>query len=74
MHAEEHLYCGHVNGDWGVLSLMSPVVHDQLLCFLMLRFFFLSPLRQGSHNLPVGCLIVVGDQVTNVVLLANLID
>jgi hypothetical protein len=43
-----------------VLSLLSPVVHDQLLGFVDVEgeVIFLAPLCQGTHLLPVGCLVV----------------
>ena len=69
VHSEEleafvPLHRGSVEVDGDVPSLLSPVVHDQLLCYVDVvgEVIFLAPLCQGSHLLPVGCLIVVGNQ------------
>ena len=61
--ASFHLHCGPVNVDGGVRSLLSPEVHDQLLCFVDVEgeVIFLAPLSQGHHLLPVGCLVIVGN-------------
>jgi hypothetical protein len=50
--------------DGGVLPLLSPEVHDQLLRFVDLEgeVIFLAPLRQGPHLLPVSCLVIVGNK------------
>ena len=50
----------------GVLSLLSPLVHDQILHFVDAdgEMIFLAILCQDSHLLPVGCLIVVANQAT----------
>ena len=55
--------------DRGVLPPLSTEVHDQLLCFVDVEgeVIFLAPLRQGSHLLPVGCLVVVVIRPTTVV-------
>jgi hypothetical protein len=45
-----------------VLPLLSPTVHDQLLNVVDREVIFLAPLCEGSHLLPVGYLIIVGNQ------------
>ena len=49
--------------DGGVLP-PSPEVHDQLHCFVDVEgeVIYLATLLQGSHLLPVRCLVVVGNQ------------
>ena len=51
-----------VNG--GRLGPPFPVVHDQLLCLAHIEgeVFVLASHCQVSDLLPIGCLIVVGDQ------------
>jgi hypothetical protein len=46
---------------WGVFSLLFPDVHDQLLCFVDVEgeVIFLTPLHQGPHLIPVGCLVIL---------------
>uniref|UniRef100_A0AAZ3S415 Uncharacterized protein n=1 Tax=Oncorhynchus tshawytscha TaxID=74940 RepID=A0AAZ3S415_ONCTS len=58
------LHCSRVDVDTGVLHLLFPEVHDQLLRFVDIEgdVIFLAPVRQGPHLLPVGCLIIVGNQ------------
>ena len=53
-----------VNG--GLFGPPFPVVHDQLLCLAHVEgeVVVLSPHCQFSDLLPIGCLIVVGDQAT----------
>ena len=48
----------------GVLPLLFPDVHDHLLYFVDVEceFIFLTPHSEGPHLLPVGCLVVVGNQ------------
>ena len=55
----------------GSLSLLSPVVHDQLLRFVDIdgEVIFLAPLHQGTHLLPVSCLVSAGNQAYYCVLL-----
>ena len=61
LEAFDPLLCGPIDVDGGVLSLRSPVVHDQLLRFVDFEgeLIFLAP---GIHLLPVGCLVIVGNQ------------
>ena len=42
------LHCVPVDVDGGVLPLLSPEVHDQLLCFVEGKVIFLAPFRQAS--------------------------
>ena len=57
------LHYSPVNVDWGVLSPLSPVVLDQLLGLTSVEgeVGVLAPHCYVS-DLPVGCLIAVGDQ------------
>jgi hypothetical protein len=50
--------------DSGVLPLLFPEVHDHL-CFVDIEFevIFLTSNSEGPHLLPVGRLVVVGNQV-----------
>jgi hypothetical protein len=61
---------------WGALSLPSPVVHDQLLCFVDVEgeVTFLAPLYQGSHLLSAGRLYLLVIRPNTVVSSANLIE
>ena len=63
-----------MHGD--VLSLLSPVVHDQLLHFVGVEgeVIFLAPLRQDSYLLPVGWLIVVNNQAYHCCVVRELDD
>jgi hypothetical protein len=56
-------YCP-VNVDRGLLPLLFPEVHDQLLCFVDIEYevIFLTPHSEGIHLLPVGRLVIVGNQ------------
>ena len=67
---------GSVAVDGGVLSLLSSVVHDQLLHFVDMEgeVIFLARLRQGPHLLPVGRLIVVGNQAYHCCVVSELDD
>ena len=58
------LRCGPDYVDEGMLPLLSPEVKDQLLNFVDVEreVIFLVALRQGPHLLPVGCLVIVGNQ------------
>jgi hypothetical protein len=51
-----------ING--GLFGPHFPVVHDQLLCLAHIEgeVVILAPHFQVSDLLPIGCLIVVGDQ------------
>ena len=53
---------GTVDVDRGVLPLLFPEVHNQLLYFADVEVIFLAPLHQGPHLLPVGILVIVGNQ------------
>jgi hypothetical protein len=50
--------------DRGVLLLLFSEVHDQLLHVVDVEgeVIFLASLCQGPHLLPVGCLVIVGNQ------------
>ena len=58
------LHCGLYNVVGDVLSLLFPEVHDQYLRFVDVEgeVVFLAPLRQGPYLVPVGCLVIVGNQ------------
>ena len=70
------LHCGPVDVDGVMLTLLSPEVHDLLFCFIEGEVIFLAPLCQGSHLLPVGCLVIFGNQAYHcyVVCLMMMID
>ena len=53
-----------VDVDKGMLPLLFPDVHDHLLCFVDVEWevIFLTPPSEGPHLLPVGCLVVFGNQ------------
>ena len=73
MHAEEleafnPLHCIPINVIGGALSLLSPVAHVHR------EVIFLAPLRQGTHLLPVGCLVVVGHQAYHCFVVSKLTD
>ena len=69
------LHCGPVDVDGVVLLQLSPEVHDQLLCVVDVEgeVIFLASLRQGPHLLPVGCLVVVGNQAYHCCVVSFLI-
>ena len=50
--------------DRRVLPLLFPEVHNHLLCFVDVEceVIFLTPHSEGPHLLPVGRLVVVGNQ------------
>ena len=60
----------------GVCSLLSPVVYDQLLHFVDVKgeVVFLAPLHQVSHLLPVGRLVIVGNQAYHGCVVSKLDD
>ena len=68
-------YC-LVNVDRGVLPLLFPEVHDHLLCFvdIELEVIFLTPHSEGPHLLPVGRLVVVGNQAYHCSVICKLDD
>ena len=57
-----------MNGD--VISPPFPAVHHQLICLADIEgeVLVLAPHCQVSDLLPVGCVIVVGDQAYNAVV------
>ena len=60
-----HLFhCSPVDVDRSVLTLLFSEVYDHLLRFVDIegKVIYLTPLCQGPHLLPVGCLLVVGNQ------------
>ena len=58
-----HTVCG--GGPFQMVNDVYSKDHDQLLCFVEGEVVFLAPLRQGPHFLPVGCLVVVGNQANH---------
>jgi hypothetical protein len=56
-------YCP-VDVDRGVLPLLFPEVHNNLLCFVDVEcdVIFLTLHSEGPHLLTVGRLVIVGDQ------------
>ena len=61
------LHCGPV--DVGLHALLFHEVQDHLLCFV--DVIFLTPHSQSPHLLPLGCLVIVGNHPTAVMLSAN---
>ena len=55
-----------VNENWGVLGPPFPVVNNHLCCLDHIEgeVAVLAPHGQVSDLLPIGCLIIVGDQAT----------
>ena len=49
-----------------MLPLLFPEIHDHLLCFVDVEVqgevIFLTPHSEGPHFLPVGRLVIVGNQ------------
>ena len=81
MYAEElealHLlHCDTVDVDRGVLPLLFPEVHDQLLYFVDIEreVIILEPHSQGPHVLPVGCLVIIGNQAYYCCVICKLDD
>ena len=58
------LHCSPVDENGGVLVPLFPVVHNHLLCIDHVEgeVVVLAPHGQGSDFLPIGCLVIVGDQ------------
>jgi hypothetical protein len=67
------LHCGPIDVDGGMLSLLSPEVHDQLLHFVDVEgeVIFLATLHQGPHLRSVVSSLLV-TRPTTVVSFANL--
>ena len=64
-----------VDENGGVLSPPFPVVHNHLLCLDHVEGeVVLSPHGQVSDLLPIGCLIVVGDQAYHCCIISKLND
>nr|AAM55226.1 CA protein [Schistosoma japonicum] len=68
-------YCP-VDVDRGVLPLLFPEVHNHLLCFVDVEceVIFLTPHSEGPHLLPVGRLVVVGNQAYHCSVVCKLND
>ena len=65
-----------VDVDRGVLPLLFPKVHDHLLCLVDVEceVIFLTPHSEGPHLLPVGRLVVVGNQAYHCSVVRKLDD
>ena len=68
------LHCSPIDENGDVLGPLFPGVHKHLLCLDQVQgeVIVLAPPSQVSDLLPIGCLVVVGDQATTVVSSANL--
>ena len=76
LEALDPLHYSPVNVNGGVFGPPFPVVHEKLLCPAHLEkevVVVLEPHCQVFDLLPIGCLIVIGDQAYHDVLSANLI-
>ena len=70
------LHCSPVDENGGVLGLLSPVVHNHLLCLDHFEgeVVVLAPHGQASDLLPIGYLVVVGDQAYHCCVICKLND
>ena len=68
-------YCP-VDVDRGLLPLLFREVHEHLLCFVDIecKVIFLTPHSEGPHLLPVGRLVVVGNQAYHCSIVRKLDD
>ena len=59
----------------GLLPLLFPEVHDHLLCFVDVEceVIFLTSHSEGPHLLPVGRLVVVGNQAYHCCVVRKLV-
>ena len=57
-------------------SLVPPEVHNPLLCFVDVEgeVVYLAPPRQSAYLLPVGCLVIVGNQAYYCCVVSKLDD
>ena len=65
-----------VNVDGAVLGPPFPVVHDQIICLAHIEgdVVVQAPDYQFYDHLPIGCLIVVGDQANHYCVVRKLND
>ena len=70
------LHYSPVDENGGVLGSPFPVVHNHLLCLAHIEgeVVVLAPHCQFSDLLPIGCLIVVGDQAYHCCVVSKLSD
>ena len=70
------LHYSPIDGNGGMLSPPFPVVHNHLLCLDHVEgeAVVLEPSGQVSDILPLGCLIVVGDQAYHCRVIGKLND
>jgi hypothetical protein len=70
------LHYGPIDENRGVLIPLLPVVHNDLLCLDHVEgeVVVLAPHSQVSDLLPIGCLIVVGEQAYNCCVIGKLND
>ena len=76
MAAKELEALNPVDENGGMLVPLFPVVHNHLLCldYVEGEVVVLTPHGQVSDLLPLGCLIVVGDQAYNCCVIGKLND
>ena len=76
LEALQNLHSGPVDVDRGVLPLLFPQVHNHLLSFVDVEceVIFLTPHSEGPHLLPVGRLIVIGNQAYHCCVVRKLDD
>ena len=65
-----------VNENGGVLGPPFPVVHNHLLCLDHVEgeVIVLAPHGQVFYLLPIGCLVIVGDQAYHCCVIGKLIN
>ena len=68
------LHYSHMDKNGGVIAPPSPVVHNHLLCLYHVEGedVLLAPHSQDSDFLPIGCLIVAGDQAYHCCVIGKL--
>ena len=75
LEALDLLHYSPINENGGVLRPPFPVVHNHLLCLDHIEGdVVLAPHGQVSERLPIGCLIVAGDQAYHCCVIGKLDD
>ena len=76
LEALDPLHYSPVDVNRGVLGPLFPVVHDHNLCLADVEgeVVVLAPHCQVSELLPIGCLIIIGDQAYHRLVVGKLND